>query len=58
LARISEELGESACCCIPYAHLVQFYSRIGFGVTEPARSPRFLKERLEGYQARGDGRQY
>ena len=58
LARISEALGESACYCIPYAHRVQVYARIGFNVIEPARSPRFLKERLDGYQARGDGRQY
>lgn len=58
LARISEELGESACYCIPYAHLVQFYSQGGFDVIEPSQAPQFLKERLESYQARGDGRKY
>lgn len=58
LARIAEELGKSSCYCIPYAHLVQFYSQIGFDVMEPSQSPEFLKERLESYRARGDGRNY
>jgi GNAT superfamily N-acetyltransferase len=58
LARISEELGESSCYCIPYAHLVQFYSQIGFDVIEITLAPPFLKERLESYQARGDRRKY
>jgi N-acetylglutamate synthase-like GNAT family acetyltransferase len=58
LARISEELGESACYCIPYAHLVQFYAQISFDVIEPSRAPQFLKERLESYQARMNGQKY
>jgi N-acetylglutamate synthase-like GNAT family acetyltransferase len=58
LARISDELGESACYCILYAHLVQFYAQIGFEVIEPTEAPQFLNERLASYRARGDGREY
>src|SRR5438477_10863732 len=50
LATLAQELDGRACFCIPYAHLVGFYSGIGFQVTEPAKAPNFLRLRLERYQ--------
>ncbi|MBA3968612.1 MAG: GNAT family N-acetyltransferase [Gemmatimonadetes bacterium] len=58
LAAVAEELESRPCFCIPYAHLVDFYARIGFHVVEPGQAPTFLRERLEGYRTRGDGREY
>jgi N-acetylglutamate synthase-like GNAT family acetyltransferase len=58
LAVLADELGEQPCFCIPYAHLTDFYARIGFGASEPERAPPFLAERLESYRARGDGKEY
>jgi hypothetical protein len=46
------------CYCIPYAHLVGFYSGIGFEVIAPSDAPDVLRERLESYRARADGREY
>jgi len=37
--------------CVPYAHLVAFYGRVGFAVAPPASLPGFLAARLAGYVA-------
>jgi GNAT superfamily N-acetyltransferase len=58
LAAVVEELGSNPCYCIPYAHLIGFYSSIGFDVIDLHQAPDFLAERLTGYRARGDGRHY
>jgi N-acetylglutamate synthase-like GNAT family acetyltransferase len=58
LATVAHELDGRHCFCIPYAHLVGFYGRIGFEVIEPAKAPTFLRQRLERYQDRGDGNEY
>ena len=58
LASVAQELDERDCFCIPYAHLVGFYGRIGFRMIEPAKAPTFLRLRLEKYQNRGDGKEY
>ena len=58
LATVADELDGRDCFCIPYAHLVGFYSGIGFQVIEPTKAPTFLRLRLETYQNRGDGKEY
>jgi GNAT superfamily N-acetyltransferase len=58
LATVAHELGSRGCFCIPYAHLVGFYGRIGFHVIKPAKAPTFLRLRLERYQDRADGNEY
>jgi N-acetylglutamate synthase-like GNAT family acetyltransferase len=58
LARVAGEVQGQPCYCIPYAHLVAFYSAIGFEVIAPSDAPDFLRERLERYRARADGREY
>lgn len=51
-------LGSAACYCIPYAHLVGFYSRAEFQSLLPSEAPAFLAERLAGYLQRGSGSDY
>jgi N-acetylglutamate synthase-like GNAT family acetyltransferase len=58
LVTAAQELDGRECFCIPYAHLVGFYSGAGFHVIEPAKAPTFLRLRLERYQNRGDGKEY
>jgi GNAT superfamily N-acetyltransferase len=58
LSAVAQVLGERACFCIPYAHLVDFYGSIGFGTIDPSKAPAFLGSRLEGYRNRGDGKEY
>ena len=58
LAAVAGVLGSEACFCIPYAHLSDFYGAIGFVTIAPANGPSFLRSRLEGYQRRGDGKEY
>ena len=58
LATIASELDGKSCFCIPYAHLVGFYSEIGFQMIDPAKAPIFLRLRLERYQNRDDGKEY
>ena len=57
LGAASAEL-KGPCYCIPYAHLTGFYGQIGFQVLDPRTAPDFLAERLAGYRARADGREY
>lgn len=35
--------------CLPYGHLEQFYSTIGFKKVDPIIGPKFLQERLDDY---------
>ena len=58
LATVAQELDGRDCFCIPYAHLVGFYGRIGFQAIESAKAPTFLRLRLETYQNRGDRKEY
>lgn len=53
LEATSTAIGSSECWCIPYAHLVGFYSRAGFAACEAEASPQFLAERWKKYT--GDG---
>lgn len=53
LERTSTEIGASACWCIPYAHLEDFYSRIGFLTCERRAIPEFLAARKKRYETAG-----
>lgn len=39
--------------CLPYDHLVDFYSRAGFAIAPPETLPPFLAARLAGYISSG-----
>ena len=58
LASVARVLGAQPCFCIPYAHLVDFYSKIAFVVIDPAEAPPFLSSRLARYRQRSDGKEY
>jgi GNAT superfamily N-acetyltransferase len=58
LTAVAEVLRTRECFCIPYAHLVDFYSNIGFAVIDPEEAPVFLRCRLKQYQERPDGNDY
>lgn len=49
LEAASAAIGEVECWCVPYVHLVDFYSRIGFCELEGETVPTFLAERLARY---------
>ena len=53
LALASSEICSAECWCVPYAHLVEFYSRIGFSEANKASTPTFLKERCSTYEKNG-----
>jgi len=53
LARVSDEIGFSACWCIPYTHLERFYSRIGFRVRGGMEVPEVLSARMQRYVSAG-----
>jgi predicted N-acetyltransferase YhbS len=53
LESISGAIGSSGCWCIPYSHLTEFYSRIGFYVCDEEAIPPFLVERWERYTGSG-----
>jgi N-acetylglutamate synthase-like GNAT family acetyltransferase len=46
-------LRNGACFCLPYAHLTEFYGRIGFTRIPAEAAPRHLQDRLAGYLADG-----
>ena len=43
-------LGTTDCFCIPYTHLRDFYSLIGFEEIDPLLAPRFLSGRYAKYR--------
>lgn len=45
-------LGDRVCYCLPYSHLVSFYSQIGFAELTPVDAPPFLAHRLADYRHR------
>ena len=46
-------LGARSCYCLPYAHLVGFYSLANFRNANEAELPDFLVKRLRAYQVSG-----
>ena len=53
LDAVAGEIGSRECWCIPYAHLDEFYSRIGFKECDPDVAPAFLRERVSKYRELG-----
>jgi GNAT superfamily N-acetyltransferase len=53
LASVSSAIGSSECWCIPYTHLLGFYSKVGFASCEAEASPPFLAERWREYTRGG-----
>ena len=49
----SSQIGPDECWCVPYVHLTEFYSRIGFCVCATGSAPDFLAERLARYTKSG-----
>lgn len=50
---VAEWLDAQPCYCVPYAHLVGFYSQIGFAETAQETAPPFLAARLTDYKHQG-----
>lgn len=46
-------LGDRACHCLPYDHLIGFYGGAGFQLVEAERLPPFLQDRLHRYRQSG-----
>jgi GNAT superfamily N-acetyltransferase len=46
-------LGKQECYCLPYPHLVEFYSQANFHECAPHEIPSFLEERMTEYLKRG-----
>lgn len=53
LVEIDKHIKDCECWCLPYAHLENFYSKIGFNRACPENAPQFLQDRLKIYQERG-----
>ena len=53
LEAVGRTIGSRECWCVPFAHLKDFYSRIGFSECTPESSPRFLGERFHRYRKLG-----
>lgn len=54
LAAASDAIGSSECWCVPYSHLIGFYSRIGFHEVSRGAAPDFLEDRRSAYEKNGD----
>ncbi len=54
LESASAAIDSAECWCVPYIHLTEFYSRIGFRVHEGSGTPKFLLERRSRYFAKGN----
>ena len=53
LEAAERQIGTRECWCVPFAHLKEFYSRIGFAECAPDSVPGFLDERLREYRNSG-----
>ena len=53
LDALSKEIGDCTCYCVPYAHLLPFYERVGFQAEPVSAGPQFLHERVASYIERG-----
>lgn len=51
-------LGDKPCYCIPYRHLINFYSSVGFTVINNEAAPAFLVDRFNDYVSRKNGKEY
>ena len=41
------------CYCVPYTHLQAFYMQVGFALVAGRAIPKFLRDRVTAYRARG-----
>lgn len=53
LGVVADYLGNTACYCVPYAHLVGFYGQVGFVEVKVNDAPEFLRTRVAEYRGRG-----
>ena len=53
LEAAKRQIGTRECWCVPFNHLKEFYSRIGFVECAPETVPGFLAERLREYRDLG-----
>jgi GNAT superfamily N-acetyltransferase len=53
LAAFTQDLAGTECWCLPYTHLVSFYSSGGFTTVPHLAAPTSLQHRLAEYRARG-----
>ena len=53
LDALSKEIGDCTCYCVPYAHLLPFYERVGFQTVPVSSGPQFLHGRVASYIERG-----
>ncbi len=51
-------LGDKPCYCIPYRHLINFYSSVGFTVINNAAAPAFIADRFNDYISQKNGKEY
>lgn len=58
LSEFAHLIGKRECYCLPYTHLEEFYSCIGFQTIRKDEAPGFLRERLETYRAKRNGKSY
>jgi GNAT superfamily N-acetyltransferase len=54
LEAVAPAMGPRECWCLPYAHLQEFYSRIGFEECPLELAPRFLEIRASRYLKSGN----
>jgi N-acetylglutamate synthase-like GNAT family acetyltransferase len=48
-----ELLNDDACYCVPFVHLVNFFTSYGFREIDPQSAPDFLMQRLNVYRGMG-----
>jgi N-acetylglutamate synthase-like GNAT family acetyltransferase len=48
-----DDLRDTECYCVPYAHLQTFYGQSGFLTVAETAAPKFLRDRMHGYRQRG-----
>lgn len=53
LRELERAIGDTACYCLPYGHLVTFYAQAGFARVGPDELPELLRERLANNLQRG-----
>ncbi|SFD50265.1 GNAT family N-acetyltransferase [Pseudoalteromonas denitrificans] len=53
IKHIEPILNQTVSYCMPFSHLRDFYSQIGFKVVNPESYPAFLAKRYYGYESKG-----
>jgi N-acetylglutamate synthase-like GNAT family acetyltransferase len=58
LQELQAVIGDRECYCLPYAHLGNFYGQIGFEIVGEDDVPDFLRERIQSYRNKKNGKSY